>query len=102
MDPKIIEEHKKKYGDLYLVENDSVEVLVRGPTSVEYRVFMGAAVNESKRAFAVHDLAVACVVYPDRKAFESILEKYPAFAEPVGERALELGRGTEEIRSKKV
>ena len=61
------------------------EVVFRKPTRLEYKAFRKSAHKAEQAADAQEVLARACVVDPDRKAFDALLEDYPAIAEAASE-----------------
>lgn len=97
-----VEGLKAKYGPLMLVENGVVSILVRTPTRTEFKIFSAAVMDPAKQVFAIEDLGATCVVFPDAKTYDSILDKRPGLAVQVGKAAESLGTGAEEVRTKKL
>lgn len=55
----------------------SFEVVFRKPTRLEHRQFRSASQNPAKAADAQEALSFQCLIYPDRAAYDALLEKYP-------------------------
>ena len=102
MDQAVIDELKAKHGELTQVDVGEQEFIVRGPTKAEYAAFRAMIFDESKRAYATEDLVRACIVYPERKAFEALLAHRPALPEVLSEHVLTLAKGAETVKAKKL
>ena len=102
MDQAVIDKLKAEHGELTLVEVGEHEFIVRCPKKAEYAAFRAMLFDESKRAYATEDLVRACVVAPDKKAFEVLLAQRPALPEVLAEHVLTLAKGSEISKAKKL
>lgn len=85
---------KAKYGQVFRYEAEGLPTIYfRKPSRLEYRAFKAARGDESKKFAADEILACACVVHPDRVAFESILDADPVLATSVSGKILESSGG---------
>jgi hypothetical protein len=91
IDPKVFEDLKVQHGDdLHLLTSREHEVVVRRPTQAEYKRFRANGVDPNKRDIAAESLLKTVLVYPDRKTFEALLDRYPALCEEFSDPLLEI------------
>ena len=76
-----LDELRTKYKRICHITVDDVEFVLRAPTRAEYRQCRAAMHDPMKAPEAQEDLCVMTVVYPDRAAFDAILESYPGLCE---------------------
>jgi hypothetical protein len=99
-DQGTIDKLKAEHGDgLTHLRAAGHDVVVKRPSRLEWRRFLEAAADASKRARAVETLFLAAVVHPDKKAVAEILEARPALAERFGDEVAKLA-GAEEVVEK--
>lgn len=91
-------EEKHGPGNFAVVDTDAAVVLVKRPSPMRYRKF--AAIEKLKPEHA-HRLAVACVIYPDREAFNELAEEYPGIPMLAASAALDLAVGRQGDRAGK-
>lgn len=92
MDKNTIDELKTAHGhELVLVRAAGAELVVRPPTTAEYRRAMDKiGEGERRRVPALEELGRCCCVYPDKAALSALLEQKPGLALTLGGKALEL------------
>jgi hypothetical protein len=102
-DKAFIAKLKSEHGnDLRIVETDDTEIVLRPPTRVEWAAFRSMASEKDKKQYAQEDLSRACVVYPDREAFDKLLDKRPGLGDALSDICGELAIGAERIVAKKL
>jgi hypothetical protein len=96
IDPAVIEEQKAKHGTVHLLKAGEHEVIVKRPSRPAWRKFRTLAAEPSKRPDALEGLLRDCLVYPDQKALEAMLEQAPALSELFGNEVMDIaGAGLE-------
>lgn len=95
-DETTIETLKAKYGTIYLLAAAGFEVVVRPPTRQVWRKFRSLAADPAKRADCVEGLFRDCVVYPELKDVDAMLNQKPALAETFGDECATLGGAKED------
>lgn len=71
-------------------EDDTIFVVVRSPTSMEYRRWKDAIRVDQQRAMAGENLARACLLYPSAEAMSGLLVAMPALYDSIAGEVLEL------------
>jgi hypothetical protein len=96
VDEKTIKEVREKHPKAVVLTAGGETVAVIPPTRAIWRRFKLCVTDERKRADAFEVLLRDCVVHPDAKGLEEILERRPALAETFGDAVAELaGAGLE-------
>ena len=79
MEQSKIEEFKKQYPILTLVETEKGDLLFKKPTRADYDRWVDKHTYDKSNASAnARELAQSCLVYPNRDGLLSVLEEYPA------------------------
>lgn len=71
-------------------DEDAVHVVIRPPTSAEYRRFKDALRVDQQRATAGENLARACVLYPAADRMAAVTSELPAVWDNIAGEVLEL------------
>jgi hypothetical protein len=81
-----IQEFEQKHGKVAhcKAKSGAWEAVFRKPTRPEYKRWRSQTANEATRADAQEILLTSCVVYPERVAFQALLDQYPAIPETCG------------------
>jgi hypothetical protein len=93
-----LEELKQKHGTVVVLEAGDYTVVVRKPTRAHWRRFREYASDPAKRPICAETLFRDCVVYPDAKALEAMLEDKPALAELFGGEVADIAGAGLEVR----
>jgi hypothetical protein len=96
-----IDKLKAEHGEVFLVDVCLTMVAFKRCSRGEYKRFRAAVTDERKKADALETLARACVVYPEPKEFDQFLDKYPAAADVIGSKVLEVAGAVEAEAAKK-
>lgn len=104
MDQTIIDKAKQENpgADLRRVSNDEfgIEVLVKTPTSGEWKAFRAAQADDDKDA--IRNFVLLHVVAPTPREFAGTLEKLPGLAEQLGKELVKLAGATIKLSVEKV
>ena len=76
-----IDSLKAEYGEINAYPVAGYEFICRCPTDAIYKKFRTQIMDENKRMNASEELVRACVVWPEREEFSSILKKRPGIVE---------------------
>lgn len=87
---------------LHLAHADEGPYLLRPPTAPEVSRFMAQSDDAKNRYAALKNLALSCVLYPERARLEAIFEEYALLPSTLGSLALELAGGAREASLKKL
>lgn len=100
---KAYEEAVANHGDdrVAIVESKLGPVLLRSPSRPEYKRFRSQLKPKGDNGDILEQLARQVVLYPSRQEFDAMLDRRPALADTVGNRALELAGAGEGETSKK-
>lgn len=71
-------------------EDDSIFVVVRSPSAMEYRRWKDAIRVDQQRAMAGENLARACLLYPPVEEMKALVETMPALYDSIAGEVLEL------------
>jgi hypothetical protein len=100
IDPQVLADLKAKHGEDSVhpltTTDGKYTIVVRRPGRAQWKRFRHMIADPAKRADALETLVRDCMLYPDRQAFEAMLEERPALAEVFGDEVGELaGSGLE-------
>lgn len=92
---KIYAELVEKFGEeeLDITETKLGPIVVRTPTRGEYKRFRSQIKANGDNGELVEQLGRTAVVFPSRTEFDAILNRRPALADVIGNKALELAGG---------
>ena len=99
---EVVSALKDAHGELHQLEANGLVVIVRKPSRGEYKRFMSEGADDRKRVNASENLVRTCVVWPERKVFDQMLEEFPGLAESYGFQVLEMAGAVEEASRKKL
>ena len=97
----VVAELKSKHGEVYLLEHLGEAVVVMRPTRPLVKRFRSQMADQNKRADALEYLVTDCIVWPDRKAVQAMLDRLPGLVETFGDAVLDL-TGVDKNIEKKV
>lgn len=103
--PETIDALKQKLNvsRLYQLEAKSGEsVLVRMPTTGDWRRFRSQLHEERKRVDAPETLLRSCIVHPDKAGFDAMVEEMPGLLDNFAAQLVELASGDGRSGEKKV
>lgn len=80
-DAKLIEELKAKHGEIHELTLEDATVIVKVPSEVEWKRFMGQQGEKEKRVESMRGLFWSCAVWPDKAAVESMVAHRPGLVE---------------------
>src|SRR6476619_2626620 len=76
---------KQKHGNVWTLKRGEFDIAFRKPTQMEYREYsMAIATDRSNLFDASQRIAQSCIVYPDTKAAEALLNDYPGLVLDLG------------------
>jgi len=101
MTDQTIEELKEKHGDVYTVETCGAVVVFKRCSRMEYKRFRESLASERKKADALETLARACIVHPEASELNDFFDRYPAAADVIGSKILEVAGAVEAEAAKK-
>lgn len=102
MDESKVQELKSKHGELVAYEVGGQTVAFRRPNRVDYSRFKKEAFKEELRHTAADNLAISCLVYPDRDAFNAIWDRFPTVVDKAANDLIELMGSEESIKKKQL
>lgn len=100
MDAATLSELKSKHGTLFEYSPGGHTVLFRQANRQDYKRFKAEALDEKKKLIATENLCSACLVYPDRPAYESVLDRFPTLADKAAADLMEALGGAEQLEKK--
>lgn len=102
IDDKKLEELKQKHGSVWLLKRGEFDIAFRKPTSMEYRKYsMDVSTDKSQFYDANEAICKACIVYPEGKAAETLLEEWPGLIPDVGQEVLAVAQLSAKAEGKK-
>lgn len=100
MDEGKLQDLKNEYGNILLYTVEGKDFVFRRPNRADYRRMKMEIGLENKKHMATENLAISCLVFPERKEYDATLDRWPAFADRVANDLAEM-LGTEEVFQKK-
>jgi hypothetical protein len=99
-----IQKFKAEHGeDLYCFNTEAGDVVLKPPSRAAFKRFVDQdAAGKVARSAGLETLVRDCVVYPERKDVESILDRYPGYLVHFAAKVQELGRAGAELEGKKL
>lgn len=95
MDKAIIEKAKSEHPGtpIYRLacEDYDTEIIVRAPTSTEWKRFRSMQQDDEQSPLALRALVLDCLIVPSREDFMLALEKRPGLAETFGRHVIKIG-----------
>lgn len=83
---KIIEDLKKAHGEVYVSSpkcDSETFVVFKKAGRAETRAYKSDRDNDAYKFLADERLCQVCVVYPDKKGFEALLDQFPFYSGPL-------------------
>jgi hypothetical protein len=108
LEPSKLAEWKAKHGEIHLLDDGdpatapTLEVVVRVPTDVDYRMFKEAAFDDEGKKTAGDVLFQDCIVYPEPSAVLAHFARRPFAKGRFVDKLLELAGNQAKVRAKKL
>jgi hypothetical protein len=98
--PEKLEELRAKHRELFQFTQGDVTVVATPPNRHLWKRFRTQMMDDRRQSDAMENLVRDCVLYPDRAAFEAILERRPGLVEAFGKQLQELAGAGGEVEKK--
>lgn len=103
-DKNTIDKLKAEHGEnLHQLESSTGEtIIVKSPSRLAYSRFRDASFNEKRRKNALSNLVIDCIVWPDTKAWEAMLDARPGLEDTFASDLVELAGAADAVSRKKL